>query len=384
MVCAIYYSAVDSRVFARAEDRQAAAGGIARIVRGAGGVIHGGEDVRVFLSFLIYSLVAPLMAGAAELSYPSITDKVYTRPQTLVQIRPGRQLNIYCAGHGTPAVVFDSGLGDGTRVWGLVQPTIAKHTRACSYDRAGLGFSDPPDRSSTSANAVDDLHRLLTVAGVKPPYILVGHSLGGMNVKLYAETYLSEVSGLVFVDPSHEDLGKGAWKIDPESQKTYAPYIELLHRCLSARPEEFVVGSELAQNCGPFPGPQYSEAINAVELQRGTLHGRLQARISEQENVWFASADQVRAAYRPLGAIPVIVLTHQPSPRGPMETQEQRDAKNALWIHLHDQIAGMSTSGKRVTVANAGHYIQLDRPEVVSDSILEVLHTVRSHSAMKR
>lgn len=340
--------------------------------------------MRIALSFFICSLVVAPMAATADPPHPSITDEVYTRPQKLVQIRPGLHLNIYCAGRGTPAVVFDSGLGDGTRVWGLVQPTIAKHTRACSYDRAGLGFSDPPDRSSTSANAVDDLQRLLTVAGVKPPYILVGHSLGGMNIKLYAETYLSEVSGLVFVDPSHEDLGKGAWKIDPESQKTYAPYVELLHRCLSAKPADFVAGSELAQNCGPFPGPQYSDAINAVELQRGTLHGRLEARISEQENVWFASADQVRAAYRPLSAIPIIVLTHQASPRGPMETQEQRDAKNALWITLHDQIAGMSTGGKRLTIANAGHYIQLDRPEVVSDSILEVLHTVRIHSAVQR
>jgi ADP-ribose pyrophosphatase YjhB (NUDIX family) len=78
-------------------------------------------------------------------------------------------------GLGSPAVVFDSGLGDGTRVWGLIQPDIAKHTRACSYDRAGLGFSDPPIRPSTSANAVDDLHRLLHAAHVGPPYILVGH-----------------------------------------------------------------------------------------------------------------------------------------------------------------------------------------------------------------
>jgi pimeloyl-ACP methyl ester carboxylesterase len=321
--------------------------------------------------------VLPILVTAVEKSTAVIDDVAYTKPQRLVTIEPGRRLNMYCTGEGSPTVVFDSGLGDGTRVWGLIQPVVAKRTRVCSYDRAGLGFSDSPTRPSTSANAIDDLHHLLRAAHIKPPYLLVGHSLGGMNVKLFAETYLSEVAGLVFVDPSHEDLGKGAWAIDPESQKTYAPYMAALQRCLEAKPEDFVAGSELVQNCGPFPTSRYSAAINAVELERGTRRGRLQTRISEQENVWFTSADQVRGAYRPLGAIPIIVLTHEAFSRGPSESQEQRDAKNKLWIDLHEQIAAMSTRGKRVTVDNTGHYIQLDQPQAVVDSILAVLRAAR-------
>ena len=322
-------------------------------------------------------ITLPFLANAAEKSTAIIDDVAYTKPQKLIAVESGRRLNIYCTGSGSPTVVFDSGLGDGIRVWGLIQPAVARYTRACSYDRAGLGFSDPPTRPSTSANMVDDLHHLLHAAHVKPPYILVGASLGGMNVKLYAEKYLPEVAGLVFVDPSHEDLGKGAWAIDPESQRTYAPYMEALHRCLEAKPEDFVAGSELAQNCGPFPTPRYSVAINAVESERGTQRGRLQARISEQENVWFTSADEVRTAYRSLGAIPIIVLTHEAFPRGPNETQEQRDAKNKLWVDLHDQIAAMSTRGKRLTVENTGHYIQLEQPQAVIDSILEVVRDSR-------
>ncbi len=224
---------------------------------------------------------------------------------------------------------------------------------------------------------VDDLHRLLHAAHVRPPYILVGHSLGGMNMKLYAETYLSELAGMVLVDPSHEDLGKGAWAIDPESQKYYAPYIETLRQCLEAGPEDFAAGSALARNCLPSSDSHYSAAINAVRLERGEQHGYLQARLSEQENVWFESADQVRAAYRPLGAIPIIVLTHAASARAPDETQQQRDAKNRLWIDLHNQIAAMSTRGKRLTVENAGHYVQMDAPQVVIESILEVLRDSR-------
>jgi len=87
-----------------------------------------------------------------------------------VTVEAGRQLNLYCTGRGAPTVVFDSGLGDGTKAWGLVQSVIAAHTRACSYDRAGLGFSDPSARPGTNANSVDGLHRLLHAAGIKPPY----------------------------------------------------------------------------------------------------------------------------------------------------------------------------------------------------------------------
>jgi pimeloyl-ACP methyl ester carboxylesterase len=338
----------------------------------------GGIEMSSMRCWYFCLLALPILANAAEKSTAIINDVAYTKPQKLVRIAPDQRLNIYCTGTGSPTVVFDSGLGEKTSNWGLIQPAVAKHTRACSYDRAGLGFSDPPNRPSTSANMVDDLHRLLHAAGIRPKYILVGHSLGGMNIKLYAETYLSEVAGLVFVDPSHEDLGKGAWAIDPESQKTYAPYMEALQRCLEAKPEDFVAGSELVQSCGPFPDSHYSAAINAVEMERGKQHGRLQARISEQENVWFTSADQVRAAYRPLGAIPIIVLTHEAFPRGAAETQEQRDAKNKLWLDLHDQIAGMSTRGKRTTVENSGHYIQLQQPQIVIDAILEVLQTAQN------
>jgi pimeloyl-ACP methyl ester carboxylesterase len=330
------------------------------------------------MQYWFFCLVAlPFLASAGDKSAAIVDDVAYEKPQRLVTIGSGQRLNIYCTGIGSPTVVFDSGLGEKTANWGLIQPAVTKRTRACSYDRAGLGFSDPPNRSSTSANMVDDLHRLLHAARIPPPFILVGHSLGGMNIKLYAETYLSEVSGLVFVDPSHEDLGKGAWKIDPESEKTYAPYMEALHRCLEAKPEDFVAGSELVKNCGPFQDSHYSATINTIEMERGRQHERMQARISEQENVWFTSADQVRAAYRPLGAIPIIVLTHEAFPRGPAETQEQRDAKNQLWLTLHEHIAAMSTRGNRITVEKSGHYIQFEQPQVVIDSIFKVLQESR-------
>jgi hypothetical protein len=97
-----------------------------------------------------FPVALPFSASAVEKSTAIVDDVAYTKPQELVAVESGRRLNIYCAGRGSPTIVFDSGLGDGAAIWGLIQPAVAKHTRACSYDRAGLGFSDPPTRPSTS------------------------------------------------------------------------------------------------------------------------------------------------------------------------------------------------------------------------------------------
>ena len=336
----------------------------------------------VFSLSIVTFLIAgsPLTIGAAERSVTVISDTAYTRPQRLVEIDAGRRLNIYCTGSGSPTVVFDSGLGDGAKAWGLVQPVIASKTRACSYDRAGLGFSDPSPRAGTSENIVSDLHQLLKAAGIEPPYVLVGHSFGGMNVKLYAATYPREVSGMVLVDPSHEDLGKALWELDPDYEAKYLPYMKILRRCLEASPGDFVAGSELQNNCVAAAGPRYSEAINSVEAGFATQPGRLKSWISEQENIWFASADQVRSARGSLGKEPILVLTKEPSLPVGTETQELRNAKNDVWETLHNQIAAMSSCGTRRVVANSGHYIQLDQPETVAGAILEVVHAVGAKS----
>jgi pimeloyl-ACP methyl ester carboxylesterase len=103
---------------------------------------------------LLFSAGLALHASAADRSTAVVSDPAYANPQRLVDIDHGRRLNIHCIGHGTPAVVFDAGLANWSQIWGLVQPAIAAHSRACTYDRAGLGFSDAPTRPGSSANAI--------------------------------------------------------------------------------------------------------------------------------------------------------------------------------------------------------------------------------------
>ncbi len=271
-------------------------------------------------SFLCALLVSST-AFAADKSPVVIDHPAYTTAQQLVEIEPGRKLNLYCLGAGEPTVVFDAGLTDETSVWGLVQPVIASTTRTCSYDRAGVGFSDPSNRPGSSANIVDDLRRLLAAAAIKPPYVLVGHSYGGMNIKLYAHTYPSEVVGLVFVDPSHEDQADGYRKLDArnlsraEWDKLSEPGLAKRRECITAAAAGLVPGSEIYKQCGFPRDARVSDAI-------WTVHSKIYM--------------------------------------GPGYQQAQ-----------------LSTYGIHRVVSEAGHYVQFDQPQVVSDAILEVLNASR-------
>jgi pimeloyl-ACP methyl ester carboxylesterase len=298
----------------------------------------------------------------------------------MVEVEPGRKLNLYCTGHGSPTVVFDSGLTDETVVWARVQPTIAAHTQACSYDRAGSGYSDPGTRAGTSANIVDDLHRLLTAAGIRPPYILVGHSYGGMNIRLFADLYPAEVAGMVLIDPSEEDWVQSVWKLDLQ-QRTYAQYHAQLEpgwqaqrECVKAAEAGFVQGSDIYKQCVPAPDPRYSDAINAAYRKVHLTAGYQQATLTENENVHEASADQVRSAWRWLGDMPLIVLASSPRTKlRPDETQEHMDAVNRVHLFLFDQMALQSKRGVVRMVPDSDHNIQMSQPDAVSNAILEVL-----------
>lgn len=330
------------------------------------------------LMVLTYALLIATSGHASERSTATIDDPTYTRAQRLVEVDGKRRLNLYCVGEGTPTVLFDSGLGGNTIQWGLVQPLIGAHTKACSYDRAGLGFSDGGTRPGTSANAVDDMHRLLRAARLKPPYVLVGASYGGMNVRLYAYRYESEVAGLVLVDPSHEDLGIRIWQLEPNFETQYLPYMQSLKECQTIRVEELVLGSELFNRCIGKAEPRFSDPINISDMKLRGSSAHIRAWISEQQNIWFTSGDQVRQARRSLGDMPIIVLTKEPQQPVNNETQALRDAKNAVWAELHDQMAHESTRGERRVVQESGHLIALDRPDAVVKAVLDLIRD-RTH-----
>lgn len=331
---------------------------------------------------LLAFATAPITSLADGDDEPLVTDPLYARAQRLVEVEPGRSLNIYCVGTGKPTVIFDSGLGGGTPGWAPIQATIAKHTRACSYDRAGINFSDPGNRPSSSANIVDDLHRLLVAASIEPPYVMVGHSYGGMNVRLFADKYPNEVVGMVLVDPTHEDQSEGYRALDPKKssredwERQREPRFVFFRKCGAAASAGFVAGSEIHKTCVESDS-LFGEVINAAYLKLQLKPGYWRALLSENESVFGESSDQVRASRKSYGDLPLIVLTRSPAPKKDTETQEDRDARNRLWFTLHDNVAALSTHGVNRVVPDSGHAIQFDQPKSVIDAILEVLHARR-------
>src|SRR5579864_863649 len=155
-----------------------------------------------FVAALFLMLVWAVQVRAQS-STPA--DIVYARPGQLIDAG-GFRLNLYCMGSGSPTVVFDSGWGDWAPAWSKVQPEIAKWTRACSYDRAGAGFSDPGPMPRTSVRIAGELRTALHNAGIDGPYILVGSAFGGDNVRTFADLYMGEVAGLVLIDADPTDV----------------------------------------------------------------------------------------------------------------------------------------------------------------------------------
>ena len=326
-------------------------------------------------------LLAACAAGAhAARSKAVVDDPAYAQPTRLVDVGDGRRLNLHCSGDGAPTVVFDAGLANWSQIWGLVQPVVARTTRACSYDRAGLGFSDAATRAGTSANIADDLHRLLHAAGIAPPYVLVGHSYGGMNVRMFANLYRDEVAGLVLDDPSHEEHFLRVARIYPEVRAIAAA--ERAHgdrdaqACIDAARAGFVPGTRVFAQCvSGGSNPRYLDAISAVYARLQTQPSFLEARLSEEQAFDGDSAAQLRLSRRGYGDLPMIVLTRALSD---LPSGLPVDEQGLLVYFLHEDLAGLSRRGVHRLVPESSHDIHFDQPQAGIDAILEVVAAARN------
>jgi pimeloyl-ACP methyl ester carboxylesterase len=321
--------------------------------------------------------IAALASAAEAPTRPLVTDPAYLGPARLVDIG-GRRLNLYCRGAGSPAVIFDAGGYDTTIGWALIQPAISSTHTTCSYDRAGLGFSDASDRAGTAGNDVDDIHKALQVAHIAPPYLLVGHSAGGMAIRVFADRYPKEVVGMVIVDGSHEDQVSRAKEREAlEASEMPA----LAHRevppepnCVEAAKHGAIPKDSPAY--GPCVGEMYPGVDKAISDATFAVMASLKsqkANASEAANFATVSADETRATRRDFGDMPIIVLTHAPRPAPKGIPQAMQDRRTMVWEQLHNEVAAMSTHGVNWIVPRSSHIMNYDRPEIVIDAINQAL-----------
>jgi pimeloyl-ACP methyl ester carboxylesterase len=302
-------------------------------------------------------------------------DEIYTRPGTLVPA-DGTRLNLYCMGNGSPAVVFDSGWEDWAPVWTIVQPEVAKWTRACSYDRAGAGFSDPGPLPRTSVRIADELRSALHNGGIKGPYILVGHAFGGDNVRTFAARHPGEVAGLVLVEADVTS--------SPEERRGQARLIASLRECRDAiaagKPLPALPGRP-ARTCAQqffrgLPEAMWSPELNAKLLELAqTKVAMYDAYISEMEQMP-QDETYLEKHSRPLGSLPIRVLStgnhgiHALDQAHPLNAEQQKyeqevAREQAGWLAL-------SSNAKQLFTDKSSEYIPFDQPNFVVDAIHEV------------
>ncbi len=299
-------------------------------------------------------------------------------PHQLIDVG-GRKMNLYCSGSGAPVVVFDGPAGYAGWAWYQVQPEVAKHTRACIFDRAGFGFSDPAARPNTVDNVVEDLHKLLAAAGEKGPYIMVGNSLGGANVQAYAYRYPQSVKGLVLVEAQHEDETA---RLDKASggkiRQIYAMVAGQNTYCLEAAERGFDKDAEKQKQCIGEPLANYGPQLGAAILASERKPSYWRAKTAEYDAM-VTSDDQLRKLRRPFGDIPVVVLTRSISPYA-VPGKPQSAANKAFEdenFRIQKEFTKLSSRSTQRIVAGAGHTIQADKPEAVVGAVLEVLKQVR-------
>ncbi len=220
----------------------------------------------------------------------------------------GRSLNLYCSGSGSPTVVMDSGAGITGYNWNLVQSGVSRMTRACWYDRAGYGWSDPAPRTRTAADIAADLHKLLHAAGISPPYVLVGHSLGGFSVRVFAAQYSSEVAGMVLVDSADEFEDRT--RLPKSMQSSFNNYVPRFLMPMVVESARLAVHAGLPRLLdNGVAGPdgrlslQGTMVIHQLQLQPKAFDASLYEGLSRPETL-----AQVKAI-RTFGSIPLIVLS---------------------------------------------------------------------------
>ncbi len=318
----------------------------------------------------ILALVLVILATATAVSgsiAKSNLAKQHPAPGQLVDVG-GYKLHINCIGQGSPTVLLEGGLGEYSLTWAHVQPGIAQNTRVCAYDRAGYGWSEVSPDPRTAVNEVEELHRLLVNANIQGPYLLVGHSLGGMLVRMYAKNYPDEVAGMVLVDSMHEALAIRF----PNSNKVLQEMTGQLR--LYAFLSSSGIMALAPQN---VPNPGLPDEAYAQYQAVTATSGFFKTFLAELDAIEASSTEARALDMTSFGDMPLIVLS-----AGKQQTVSSfTEAENQkLWEEmqaLQSELADHSSTGKQIVAEQSGHDIQLEQPDLVVDAIREMLAALR-------
>ncbi len=327
-------------------------------------------SLRVLGGFIALAILLAVAGAVYEWMATARDLRAYPPPGQMVDVG-GHRLHLYCTGEGSPTVVLEAGLAGSSLDWSWVQPEVEQFTRVCSYDRAGYAWSEPGPLPRTSRQIVHELHNLLAKAGIESPYILVGHSFGGLNIRLYAFDYQAEVVGMVLIDSSHEE----------QSDRLPAQWKELL----ASVEQQTEMAKTLARfgiprllNQPLVPPPPYPPGT--LEQARAVgVRPQVFAAISAEAHSFVESTSQVRQIGNSLSDLPLVVLSSGlgPIPSALLPPGFPVEEMNEAWMEMQKELASRSTDSSHVIAEKSGHYIQIDQPDLVINMIRQMVEKDR-------
>ncbi len=287
----------------------------------------------------------------------------YPAPGKLVDVG-GYRMHIHCIGEGSPTVVMEAGLNDFSLQWSAVQTEIGQFARVCVYDRAGFGWSDASPHPRTVAMMVNELHTLLQIAEVEAPYVMVGHSFGGILVREFTYQYPDEVSGMVLVDSAHEQ------------HFVRIPAFATLTEAMASQFKLFATLNSFGiMALSPAQIPARGLEGEALEQYRALLATTdyFNAAVIESSSFLAEYGNGSTRKLKSLDDLPLIVLTRGLPDSLPILSEQENAQYDTTWHELQSELVGLSTNGKQIIAQNSGHYIQLDEPNLVIEAVRELI-----------
>jgi pimeloyl-ACP methyl ester carboxylesterase len=320
-----------------------------------------GVGARLMLYPLLGILAVASVGGGIETVLEARNAAAYPMAGELIDV-DGHAMHLSCTGTGSPTVVLQPGGGEMSSNMGWIAPAVARDTRVCVYDRPGRGWSDPTDTPQDAARVAQDLHTLLHEAGVPGPYVLAGHSFGGLYVETYAAHYPQDVAGLVLIDSTAPSTPAPATQPTTGSSNGFLPRASALVS-IAARVGLGRLYSLISY--GSLPDQSRGEVRASVSTSttlRSTIDEFAQASTSMQQ----------AAELRDFGAKPLVVLT-------------AGDGSSATWMASQDHLATLSTNVSHRTVAGASHEMLVADQRAVESTITairDVISSVRTGERM--
>ncbi len=337
---------------------------------------------RRLLMCRLASVMLLFLHGAAE---AVSGDELYAKPGQLVTASDGGVLNFYCMGSGSRTVVFDAGHGDWSPSWSVMQPAVAKWTRACSYDRGGVGFSGPAVMPRTAERLAEELHSALHKAGILGPYILVGHATGAYPARAFADQHLREVAGLVLIEGDARDVEASA-DLKELWHGINVRNLAELHMCrdavsagkslpLATPPADHPAWTCLNYFFRGLPEAEFSAALNARLLEIVSTNISIYDALISEVEARPVDDEYLRTHRISLGSRPLRLITADhhisDSPGTTPERHREHERFNEQRKLFQRRLLDLSSNAKQV-FTQTGPYVQLDAPNIVLEAIREV------------